>query len=175
VLIHDPNGPISTKDQKALEEAVGDEGHVYVERGFVRDDVVIMQALFGGFALLVLIVTLVSTALALSEQRADLGTFAAVGATRRTRRALAAAQAVVVGLVGAVLGIAVGLVPGIAMTYPLTSQSWDQLTHVEKHVPPTIVIPWLPLVAVVVGVPLLAGLLSAAAIRKAPTMTRRAD
>jgi putative ABC transport system permease protein len=175
VLIHDPNGPISTKDQKALKEAVGDEGHVYVERGFVRDDVVIMQALFGGFALLVLIVTLVSTALALSEQRADLGTFAAVGATRRTRRALAAAQAVVVGLVGAVLGIAVGLVPGIAMTYPLTSQSWDQLTHVEKHVPPTIVIPWLPLVAVVVGVPLLAGLLSAAAIRKAPTMTRRAD
>lgn len=175
VLIHDVDGPISAKDQEALTEAVGDEGHVYVERGFVRDDKVVMEVLFGGFALLLLIVTLISTALALSEQRADQGTFAAIGATRRTRRRLAAAQALVVGLIGAVLGTAVGLVPGIAMTYPLTSESWDQLTGVEKHVPPTIVIPWLPLAAVVVGVPLLAGLLAAAAIRKAPAMTRRAN
>ena len=100
-----------------------------------------MAALFGGFALLLLIVTLISTALSLSEQRADLGTFAAVGATRRTRRRLAAAQAMVVGLIGALVGIAVGLVPGIALTYPLTGVVWDQATGIERHVDPTIVDP----------------------------------
>ncbi|MGO4343525.1 ABC transporter permease [Pedococcus sp. 2YAF34] len=175
VLLRDPDGAISRADQDALSEAVGDEGEAYVERGFQRDDRVVMLALFGGFALLLLIVTLISTALSLAEQRADLGTFAAVGATRGTRRRLAAAQASVVALIGAVLGIAVGLVPGIALTYPLTSQTWDPATGIEVHRAPIIEIPWLPLAAVVVGVPLVAALLSYAAIRKAPAMTRRAD
>ncbi|KQZ89977.1 hypothetical protein ASD62_12380 [Phycicoccus sp. Root563] len=175
LMLRDPDGAISRADQTALAEAVGDEGEAYVERGFQRDDRVVMAALFGGFALLLLIVTLISTALSLAEQRADLGTFAAIGATRRTRRRLAAAQAGVVAFIGAVVGIAVGLVPGIALTYPLTSQSWDPLTGTEIKGPPIIVVPWLPLVAVVVGVPLLAALLSAAAIRRAPTMSRRAD
>ena len=175
VLLRDPDGAISRADQDALSEAVGDEGEAYVERGFQRDDRVVMLALFGGFALLLLIVTLISTALSLAEQRADLGTFAAVGATRGTRRRLAAAQASVVALIGAVLGIAVGVVPGVALTYPLTSQSWDPTTGVEIHRAPIIEIPWLPLTAVVVGVPLIAALLSYAAIRKAPAMTRRAD
>ena len=175
LLLRDPDGAISRADENALSEAVGDEGEAYVERGFQREDRIVMAVLFGGFALLLLIVTLISTALSLAEQRADLGTFAAIGATRATRRRLAAAQASVVALIGAVIGIAVGLVPGIALTYPLTSQSWDPLTGMQTKADPIIVIPWLPLAAVVVGVPLIAGLLSYAAIRKAPTMSRRAD
>ncbi|GAA4721448.1 hypothetical protein GCM10025782_18930 [Pedococcus ginsenosidimutans] len=175
VLLRSPDGAISSTDQAALSDAVGDEGEAYVERGFQRSDRVVMLALFGGFALLLLVVTLISTALSLAEQRADLGTFAAVGATRGTRRRLAAAQAAVVALIGAVLGIAVGLVPGIALTYPLTGQSWDPATGMEVRTAPIIVIPWLPLAAVVVGVPLVAALLSYAAIRRAPAMTRRAD
>ena len=175
VLLRSPDGAISSTDQAALSDAVGDEGEAYVERGFQRQDRVVMLALFGGFALLLLVVTLISTALSLAEQRADLGTFAAVGATRGTRRRLAAAQAAVVALIGAVVGIAVGLVPGIALTYPLTSQSWDPATGIEVKGAPIIVVPWLPLAAVVVGVPLVAALLSYAAIRKAPAMTRRAD
>ena len=175
LLIRSADGPISSLDEHNLAEAVGDEGSAYVERGFQREDRLVMAALFGGFALLLLIVTLISTALSLSEQRADLGTFAAVGATRGTRRRLAAAQAMVVGLIGALVGIAVGLVPGVALTYPLTGVVWDQATGVERHVDPTIVIPWLPLSLVVLGVPVLAGLLSAAAVRTAPVMTRRRD
>ena len=56
----------------------------------------------------------------MAEQQSDQGTLAAVGATRRTRRAFAAAQAMVVGFIGVVLGIAVGLVPGIAVHLSLT-------------------------------------------------------
>jgi putative ABC transport system permease protein len=121
-------------------------------------------------------VTLISTALSMAEQQVDMATFAAVGATRRTRRALAASQAMVVGLVGAVLGVAMGLVPGIAISYPLTAESGAFDPGTGGVLPPThfLAIPWLPLGLVVVGVPLLAGLLSALAIRKAPTMTRRA-
>jgi putative ABC transport system permease protein len=175
VLIRDADGPIGAQDEERLSEFIGEDGYVYVERGFQRDDVWPMRILFAGFGFLLLVVTLISTSLSLAEQQSDMGTFAAVGATRDTRRALAAAQAMVVGLIGALLGIAVGLVPGIAITYPLTTVSWDQATGEEIRTDPTTVIPWLPLALVVIGVPLLAGLLSALAVRRAPAMTRRAD
>jgi putative ABC transport system permease protein len=172
-LLRDPDGSISAATQKRLDEAMGDEGWLYVERGFQRDDIVVMRIMFGLAAALLLAVTLISTALSLAEQQADMGTFAAVGATRRTRRALAGSQAVMVGLIGAVLGIVVGLFPGIAITYPLTATSWDQVSGRELRTDPTLVIPWMPLLVVAVGVPLLAGLLSAIAVRRAPAVTRR--
>jgi putative ABC transport system permease protein len=175
MLIRDADGPISVEDQEKLGELLGDDGGVYVERGFQRDDIWPMRILFGGFGFLLLVVTLISTSLSLAEQQSDMGTFAAVGATRRTRSSLAAAQAMVVGLIGALLGIAVGLVPGIAMSYPLTTLSWDPMTGEQVRADPITVIPWLPLALIVIGVPLLAGLLSAAAVRRAPAMTRRAD
>jgi putative ABC transport system permease protein len=174
-LLRDPEGAISTDTEKRLDESIADEGWLYVERGFQRDDILVLRVMFGLAAALLLAVTLISTALSLAEQQADMGTFAAVGATRRTRRALAASQAMVVGLIGAVLGVVVGLFPGIAITYPLTATSWDDVTGQEVQTDPTLVIPWLPLLLVVVGVPLLAGLLSAAAIRTAPTVARRAQ
>jgi putative ABC transport system permease protein len=67
-------------------------------------------------------------------------------------------------------------VPGIAITYPLTTGgSFDPATGVERMTGPYLSIPWTPLLLVVLGVPLLAGLLSAVAIRRAPALTRRAD
>lgn len=177
VLLRAPDGgAIDEASEKQLDELVGDEGGLYVERGFQRYDELAMKIMMGVAALLLLIVTLISTALSMAEQQADSGTLAAVGATRRTRRAFAAAQAMVVGFVGAVLGIAVGLVPGIAITYPLTvSYEYDAVTGVDHTTGPYLAIPWTPLLLVVLGVPLLAGALSALAIRRAPAMTRRAD
>lgn len=175
LLLHDPDGPITEAAEKAVSEQAGDEGGVYVERGFQRDDKLFMQIMFGAFGLLLLIVTLISTALALAEQQGDMGTLAAVGATKGTRRRMAAAQSATVAFIGVCVGIAVGLPPGIAMTYPLTSRSWDPETGVERVVDPTTVIPWLPLALVAVAVPVVAALLSAAAIRKAPGLTRRAE
>jgi len=125
-------------------------------------------------AFLVLVVTLISTALAMAEQQTDQGTFAAVGAPRRTRRALAASQSMVVGFLGALLGVAVGLVPGISVTYPLTTQGGSD-PAIGHPTGPFLEIPWQPLLLVVVGVPLLAGALSAAAVRRAPAVTRRAS
>ena len=177
VLIHSVDGgPVDEVTEKQLDELVGDEGGLYVERGFQRYDEMVMRIMMGVAALLLLIVTLISTALSMAEQQADSGTLAAVGATRRTRRAFAASQAMVVGFIGALLGIVVGLVPGIAITYPLTSEyRYDPVTGTDTSTGPFLSIPWTPLLLVVLGVPLLAGLLSAAAIRRAPALTRRAD
>jgi putative ABC transport system permease protein len=177
VLLRAPDGgAIDEATEKQLDELIGDESELYVERGFQRYDEKVMKIMMGVAALLLLIVTLISTALSMAEQQADSGTLAAVGATRRTRRAFAAAQAMVVGFIGAVLGIAVGLVPGIAITYPLTrSYDYDPGTGVDHVTGPYLAIPWTPLLLVVLGVPVLAGLLSALAIRRAPAMTRRAD
>jgi len=54
--------------------------------------------------------TLTATFLALSDARPDLATLSAVGASPRRRRTIASAYALVVGLVGAVLGAAVGFI-----------------------------------------------------------------
>ena len=176
VLLRDPSGAISRDTEKRLDEQVGDEGGLQVERGFQRYDETVMRVMMGTAAFLVLVVTLISTALAMAEQQTDQGTFAAVGATRRTRRALAASQSMVVGFLGAILGVAVGLVPGIAVTFPLTADSsGGSSSGPGTATGPFLEIPWQPLLLVVLGVPLLAGLLSAAAVRTAPVVTRRRD
>jgi putative ABC transport system permease protein len=175
LLLRDPDGAISKADETALSDQLSEEGGLYIERGFQRDDIVVMRILFAAFGLLLLIVTLISTALALAEQQSDMGTLAAVGATKGTRRRLAAAQAATVAFIGVLVGIAVGLAPGIAVTYPLTGFSYDPETGRETTPDPITIVPWLPLSLLLVGVPLIAAVLSALAIRRAPAMTRRAD
>ena len=151
-------GPVSSELQRDLEERVGavdEQAQVYVERGYQTDDeTVIVQLVLAGLgAVLMLGGTLTATFLALSDARPDLATLSAVGATPRTRRGVAAAYALVVGLVGAVLGALVGAVPGVAITYPLTGPydyggASDAPTHFLD-------VPWLMVLGVVVGLPLL--------------------
>ena len=173
--MRDPDGAIDAELPQTLDEYLADDAYGYVERGFVRDDTLVIAVASGLVAALLLAVTLIATALSLAEQQADMGTFAAVGATRGTRRRFAAALAITVGLVGAVLGMVVGLFAGVAVAYPLTAKTWDHMTGMQVASDPALAIPWLPLLAVVVGVPLLAGALAAVAIRRAPVMVRRAD
>ena len=64
--------------------------------------------------------------------------------------AVAAAYALVVGTVGALLGAAVGFIPGVAISRPLTSSSW--VPAGEQG--PFLAVPWLLIAAVVVALPL---------------------
>ncbi|TNM38548.1 ABC transporter permease [Nocardioides albidus] len=137
--------------QADLDEALATlpgTGVLYVERGFRPDDSVrILQwvlAVLGG--VLMLGGTLTATFLALSDARPDLATMSAVGARPRTRRRVAASYALVVGLVGALLGAPVGFIPGIAVSRPL-SRGDDGAT--------LLAVPWPLLAVVVVGLPLL--------------------
>ncbi len=159
--------PISTATQDRWEESVRgitQEINVYTERGFVMSFTLPLVGLAGVAVLIVLIGTLTATGLALADSRPDLTTLAAVGARPRTRRVMAAAQALVIGLLGAVTGVAVGFLPGIAAAYPLTSSNGQ---------PPIIAVPWLLLLGMAVAVPALAAATAGAGVRSRLPLTRR--
>ncbi len=165
--------PVPDATVEQLQQTFGDDVGVQLENGFQRDDRLVVGILLGVFGMLILVITLTSTALTLAEQQSDQATLAALGATRGTRRVMAAAQAFLLAAVGCVLGVAVGLVPGIAISRPLTSQGYDPLTGASTTQGTILAIPWLSLLVVALAVPLVAGAIAWAGIRRAPQVTRR--
>jgi putative ABC transport system permease protein len=153
---------IGEDQEEEINEALGGinmSAGIYVERGHqAEDETVIAQLILvalGG--VLMLGGTLTATFLALSDARPDLATLSAVGASPRTRRGVAAGYAVVVGFVGAVLGATVGFIPGIAVTYPLTSQGYGAPgpDGAITSPGPFLDVPWLMVLGLVVALPLL--------------------
>ncbi|UUW90792.1 FtsX-like permease family protein [Pimelobacter simplex] len=140
-----------------------------VERGYQPDAatqiIKLVLAVLGG--ILMLGGTLTATFLALSDARPDFATMAAVGARPRTRRGVAASYALVVGLVGALLGAPIGFIPGVAISRPLTYDDATSSTLLE--------IPWPLLGAVVLGLPLLTALIVGAAARSRLPLAARVD
>ena len=161
-------GPTITQaQQRDVEEAlteVSQNVSLYVERGYQADsETVVVQLVLAALgAVLMLGGTLTATFLALSDARPDLATLGAVGASPRRRRGVAAAYALVIGFVGAVLGAAVGFVPGIAVTYPLTVTRGDSCvvngsgscTPSGIASGPYVDVPWLLVLGLVVALPL---------------------
>jgi putative ABC transport system permease protein len=164
---------ISGTQQENVSEAVSAvaaNAGFYVERGYQADQgTVIVQLVLAGLgAVLMLGGTLTATFLALSDARPDLATLSAVGASPRRRRGIAASYALVVGFVGAVLGAAVGFVPGLAITVPLTAPPYSDTG-------PFIDVPWLLVVGLVVGLPLVTALVVALTTRSRLPLVARLD
>jgi putative ABC transport system permease protein len=173
LTVHDPAGPITQDLSDRLGFGADDNIYLSTERGFVSDYGTIIAVLLGIFTLLLLVITLTSTALTLTEQENDQATLAALGSGRGTRRVMAGAQAFTLCFIGAALGVAVGIVPGVALAHPLTAQSYNPLTGASINGEPVLVFPWLVLLGFAVAVPVVAAGLAAAGIRKAPDATRR--
>ena len=157
---------ISEADEKDLNETLGgiwEGASVYVERGYQAPDeiFILLLVLFTLGGVLMLGGTLTATFLALSDARPDLATLSAVGAAPRSRRGVAASYALVVGFVGAILGALVGFIPGVAITYPLTSQNMGVCSTNASGMfscetsGPFLDIPWLMILALVILLPLL--------------------
>jgi putative ABC transport system permease protein len=170
--LYDPAGPISEAMEESITSQLPDGVVPTMERGYTNQSQNLIIGFFVVAGLLMVVVTLVATALAVSEQQGDLATLASVGATRRTRRRTAAAQAALIALLGSVLGIVIGMAPGIAFTFPLTGESIEADGSIVSR-DPLILIPWLPLLGIVVFVPLIAATLAALAIRRSPAVTHR--
>lgn len=172
------SGPtLSSSREQDLQEAITaitPDAHLYVERGYREDDANRIALLILGAlgAVLMLGGTLTATFLALSDARPDLATLSAVGAAPRTRRAVAAAYALVVGVVGALLGAAVGFVPGIAVSFPLTSTTWTSDLGGPTHY---LAIPWTMIVTLVVALPLLTALIVGLTARSRLPLVARLD
>lgn len=174
-----PGGPtksLSVQEEERLSEAflgVSDVLSLYVERGYQSSMTVTKGTLGLAAALAVLVGTFAATGLALSDARPDLATLAAIGARPRTRRVMAAAQAAVIALLGAVTGIAVGFVPGLTVARPLTSVSPTGTDGDWGAGQPVIDVPWLLLLGIGVAVPLLAAAAAGLTVRSRLPMTRR--
>jgi putative ABC transport system permease protein len=156
--------------------AISDDLSFYVERGYqAGDETVILLLVLGALgAVLMLGGTLTATFLSLSDAKPDLATLAAIGAAPRTRRAVAASYAVVIGLVGAVLGALVGFIPGIAITYPLTGAAWVQ--EVDPSLPDHFLdVPWLLVLTLVVALPVVTAAVVGAATRSRLPLVARID
>lgn len=173
LTVHDPSGPITQNLTERLSATASDEIYIETERGYQSPMKWIILILIGVFSLLLLVITLTSTALTLAEQENDQATLAALGSGRGTRRIMAAAQAFTLCIIGAALGVAVGIVPGIALAYPLTAQSWNPITGEQINADPILVFPWLILLGFAIAVPAISAGLAAAGIRKAPDATHR--
>lgn len=182
LLLSDPRGPISPDDESAIRTATEQSGTgwLYVERGFQPYDTVLRWVVVAVVGLLILVATLVATALSTAETQPLLGTLAAVGATRRTRRNVAAAQAALLAFLGSLLGVLVGLVPGIAVARRITAvyiprgfSDYSPFETSARPLEPTVVIPWLQLAVPLLLVPAVAAALAWLAIRTAPAVTRR--
>lgn len=173
------SGGISENAESDLTQtltAISPSAYFTVERGFGADeDWTIILLILGGLgAVLMLGGTLTATFLALSDARPDLATLASVGAAPRTRRAIAASFALVVGLTGALIGVALGFLPGVAITYPLTGGEWVQ--QIDPSQPSHYLdIPWLFIGSLVVALPLVTALVVSAATRSRLPLVSRLD
>jgi putative ABC transport system permease protein len=171
-MTFDAHGLTPTQQENLTEAlaAVSPTVSFYVERGYVApQSTAIVQLVLGGLgAVLMLGGTLTATFLALSDARPDLATLSAVGASPRRRRSIAAAYALVVGFVGSVLGAAVGFIPGIAVTFPLTHPAYSRLG-------PFLDVPWLLVVGLVVGLPVVTALVVAGCTRSRLPLVARLD
>ena len=65
-----------------------------------------------------------------------------------------------------------GLLPGVTFALIFTTDRYTTETYTSDPVG-IVVVPWLPLAAVVLGVPLVAAAVSALAVRRTPQLTRR--
>jgi len=167
---------ISPEEETAVNEAItgsGLDAGFSVERGYQQDDetLILQLILLGLGGVLMLGGTLTATFLALSDARPDLATLAAVGASPRRRRSVAAGYALVVGLVGALLGSAVGFVPGVAVSFPLTRPNGYEVGAPSHYLD----VPWLMILGLVVALPLLTAAIVALSTRSRLPLVGRLD
>lgn len=112
----------------------------------------LLQVIYALLALAVVIAVLgiVNTlALSVVERTREIGLLRAIGLTRPQLRRMITLESIVVALLGAVLGVGMGLVFGVALQRPLAEQGLDKLD-----------IPW-PLLGVFLAVSVLVGVLAA--------------
>jgi putative ABC transport system permease protein len=115
---------------------------------------------------LVLVVggTLAATRLAAADMRPERATMLAIGASPGTLRVVVAGQALYISGLGALVGLVAGTVTGVALSRPMT-------THGAGD-PATIAMPWPFLIAVVVGLPVLATVAALITRTRLPLTTR---
>ncbi len=184
----DATRDLDAEDERELQQVAaavderfpGYHSSVLVETGWRNQDWVLLLILGAAAAALAIGGSLTAAKLALSDARADFATLGAVGAPPSVRRRIAGMYGAAIALLGAGLGATVGFIPGIAACFPLTSQTWMQgmdLVDTQGNALPDvfIVIPWALVGALVLGLPLLVGLVVMLTTRSRLPMVQRIE
>lgn len=159
------SGVTALQESEIRERLAGASNEYFVtERGYQRnpDIAIVIWSLIAAAGVLMLVGTVTSTLLSLSDAQRDLASLSAVGAEPSARRRIAIGYALVIAGIGALAGTLVGMVPGIAVSYPLTEGRFLE-------------IPWLNMAIIVLALPLLAAAVMAAVTRSRLPMLERAD
>ncbi|PZG21625.1 ABC transporter permease [Nonomuraea aridisoli] len=150
---------------------------VHVERRGDEGAFTVLLVLLGAAMVLVLGGTFAATGLAVADMRQDLDTMTAVGAAPRVRRLVVAAQAAYLSGLGALVGLAGGVVAGAALiragwnTFSIVGPSSREIVEMSR--PEIFEIPWLFLAGLVIGLPLLAAVVAGTFTRTRPVLARR--
>ncbi|MFF7155905.1 FtsX-like permease family protein [Streptomyces sp. NPDC008139] len=177
-----PNGP----ERQALDSdlaKIGTDTEVYLERGYTKDNSLVLLALTLFAGLVTIGAAGIATGLAQADAEPDLKTLAAIGAPPRVRRTLSGLQCGVIATMGVVLGSAAGVLPAVGLRH---TERREQVKYYHQaldggwggasrlpHVP--IVVPWSTLALLIVAVPLGAALLAALVTRSRTQLARRAE
>ncbi|WP_335934030.1 FtsX-like permease family protein [Streptomyces sp. PTD5-9] len=171
---HAPTDAEQQRSNAALQQ-IGNGFWTQIDSGPGRgdDSMMVVLTLFAG--LVTLGAAAITTGLAKADAEADLNTLSAVGAPPTVRRKLSGFQCLVVALTGVVLGTVAGLVPAVALRLIDLREALAEmrLEPMQSAYTP-IEVPWETLGLLVVGVPLLAGLLAALITKSRLTLARRA-
>lgn len=180
------DGTASTEQRQRLDgtfDRMGVDPSLQIEAGYQGDNdlVLLLLTVFAG--LVTVGAAGIATGLAQADAEADLKTLAAVGAAPRVRRTLSGFQCAVVALMGVVLGSAAGVLPAVGLRL-LERRDVERLYangiangYIGSDTPGAYVpisVPWDTLGALIVLVPLGAGLLAALVTRSSGALARRA-
>ncbi|MEZ0092983.1 ABC transporter permease [Streptacidiphilus sp. EB129] len=158
VFVDAAPGADKTQVKSAIATAIGKDPQVQVRdqsdyKKLIRQQIdILLQLIYGLLALAIIIAVLgVINTLALSvvERTREIGLLRAIGLSRRQLRRMVRLESVVIALFGAVLGLGLGLVWGLAAQRLLALKGMPSLS-----------IPWTTVLAVVIGAALV-GLLAA--------------
>jgi putative ABC transport system permease protein len=150
--------PTAQQEDRAFEQ-LPSRVALILDRGYHSNIGVGLLVLALAAAIVTLGATAVAVGLSMAESKPDLITLSAVGGRPVTRRLLVASQAGTVAVLGAAEGVIAGLIP-----------AWAILRSLNR---PDFILPWTTIGVVVVGIPLLAMLGTAAFAGSRLTLDRR--
>lgn len=160
-----PAGEVTTEQERAVRAALSsDSGQVQVERGPELPGRMLGAFVVPVVAALIVVATVSATALGMVELVRDLRVLAAVGAGRRLRRRVAAAQAATLAATGMLLGYLVGAVPATSFVVEVLSgvgRSPQEEVHLRFDL---VAVPWPTLTVALLATALLAALVAAALV-----------
>ena len=155
ILVRDAEGADTAEVRSAVTAALKDYPNLDIQDGddLIRDTQADVDKMLGlvtallALAVIVAVLGIVNTlALSVVERTRELGLMRAVGATRRQVRSVVRRESVLISLLGALTGVALGTVAGVALSRAMVDQG---ISRISVPVPTLLV---YVLVAALVGV-----------------------